>query len=301
MSAAPAPSSVSAPASLRGWRRACAGAVLWALPLLACAHGTIHERLDQLNKALALQPDDAALRCQLAGVYCEHGDWREALAELDRAEALAPGRNAVDLRRGDALLTGGRPAVAKAALDRFLAAHPAHPDALLLRARALGALKQAEPSLADYRAALKATPRPEPDLVQEVADALAAHGHADEAMQVLAAALVRLGPVPSLALRALELETAAGRFDAALTRIDALQKTAPRPEPWMAKRAALLAKAGRVAGARAAWQALVAHLDALPNLERGSPSLRDLADQARQALDALPPLSAVPNPPATSS
>ena len=55
----------------------------------------------------------------------------------------------------------------------------------------------------------------------------------------------------------------------------------------MAKRAALLAQAGRRAEARAAWQALIDHLAALPNLERGSHAMSILAEQAREALGPL--------------
>jgi hypothetical protein len=85
----------------------------------------------------------------------------------------------------------------------------------------------------------------------------------------------------------MELEIITGDFDSALKRVDQLQKFAPRPEPWMAKRASLLAQAGRIADSRAAWQSLLAHLSALPNLERGSKPMKLLAEQAHQALAAL--------------
>src|SRR6185295_16944792 len=99
---------------------------------------------------------------------------------------------------------------------------------------ALAALGQTEASLADYRAALLTAGPPEPDLVRETADELAALGRPDEAVEVLANGIEKLGPIPSLTLRAMDLEMATGRFDAALVRVDAMQKTAPRPEPWMA-------------------------------------------------------------------
>jgi tetratricopeptide (TPR) repeat protein len=255
-------------------------------PALALAHGTFHDRLAALKARLALTPDDAGIHFNLAELYCEHEEPTPALAALERAEALAPGKLPVEYLRGMCLRLAGRPAEALAALDRFVAAHPENSPARLQRARVHAALDNIPASLEDYRAALRLSARPEPDLVQETADALAAHGSRDEAVQVLDAGLARLGPVPSLTLRALDLETATGRFDAALTRVDALQKTAPRPEPWMAKRAALLAQAGRTGEARAAWTALRDHLAALPNLERGSHSMSLLAGQANRALAA---------------
>jgi hypothetical protein len=71
-----------------------------------------------------------------------------------------------------------------------------------------------------------------------------------------------------------------------------MRQSAPRPEPWMARRASILAQAGRIEESRAAWQALVDHLSALPNLERGSHAMSTLMEQAKQALAALA------NPPA---
>ena len=119
-----------------------------------------------------------------------------------------------------------------------------------------------------------------------------AAGLAGEAVQVLAAGIEKLGPIPSLALRAMEVEIATKNFDAALTRVEALRKSAPRPEPWMARRASVLAQAGRIEDSRAAWQALVEHLAALPNLERGSHAMSKLAEDARQALASLASLTA---------
>jgi hypothetical protein len=84
----------------------------------------------------------------------------------------------------------------------------------------------------------------------------------------------------------MDLQLAAKDYDGALSRIDTMQKSAPRPEPWMAKRAELLADAGRVEESRAAWQALLTHLSTLPNLERGSHSMSILSEKAHLALAA---------------
>ena len=80
--------------------------------------------------------------------------------------------------------------------------------------------------------------------MQEVAGALASHGYEKEAAGVLDTGIEKLGKIPSLVLRALDLEIAAKDFDAALRRIEHTRERAPRPEPWMARRAAVLA-AGR--------------------------------------------------------
>lgn len=254
---------------------------------MALAHGDLVERMAGLHVKLEIQPDDAALRFELAGVYCLHGDWDLALAELERVDRLAPEKYPTDLVRGEAQLATRVPEAAKVALDRFLAAHPHQVKALTLRARALEVLAQPEASLTDYRTAWQVQARPEPDFVQEFSNALAAHGHAQEALEVLTVGIEKVGPVPGLVQLALQREIAAGRFDAALARIDTLQKSAPRVELWMAKRASVLEQAGRRAEAQSAWQALLDHLAALPNLERGSHAMSVLAEQARRQRAAL--------------
>ncbi len=263
------------------------GLMLAVFAGMAFGHGGFDERLAQLAAELEKTPTDARLHFELADVNCQHGDWQISLLNLDRVDQLAPGRYLTDLLRGEAWLAGHQPAKAKQAFDTLLVAHPECGRAWLLRARATRQLGDARGSLADYREALRRTAVWEPDLVRETADALAGDGRTKEAAQILAVGISRLGDVPSLVRRSLELELATKDYDAALRRVEDAQRTAPRPEPWMARRASVLAQAGRIKESRAAWQALVDHLAALPNLERGSHAMSQLAETARQALDAL--------------
>jgi predicted Zn-dependent protease len=263
--------------------------VLWLAPVELRGHGAFHDRMRELVAALDQTPHEARLHFELADVFCRHGDWQFALASADTADELSPGRYPTDLLRGEALLGASRPGKAKAALDRFVAAHPQHARALLLRARAVASTDGTSAALPDFRAAVAAREQREPDHAREAAAALAASGHADEAVQVLAAALAEFGPDPALLLAALELETATQRWPAALERIAALQAGAPRPEPWMVRRAQLLTQAGRHTEARTAWNAFLQHLDTLPTLERGATTFALFATQARTALASLPP------------
>lgn len=286
--------SVIAPLRKRG---PVLGAVLAMLAATAFGHGGFHERLAQLSAELEKSPLDARLYFELADVHSQHGDWQEALRNLERVEELAPGKYLANLLRGQAWLAAGQPAHARKALDALLAAHPECGRGWLLRARARRWLGDPAGSLADYREALRRTAAWEPDLLQETADALAGQGHIREAAQVLAAGISKLGNVPSLILRSLDLELALKDYDAALRRVEAMRQTAPRPEPWMARRASVLAQAGRIEESRGAWQALVDHLTTLPNLERGSHAMSKLMEEARHALASLASLA----PPATSS
>jgi tetratricopeptide (TPR) repeat protein len=262
----------------------------------AFGHGGYHERLAYLNGEVKKNPSDPRLHFELGDLYGQHGDLQLALDHLDRVDALAPGKFLTDLQRGQALLVAGQPAKAKRALDGQIASHPGCASAHLLRARASQRIGEGAASLADYREAWRSTPSPEPDLVQEVADALVAQGCQEEASQVLAKGIEKLGNPPSLVLRAMELEIATKNFDAALSRVEAMRQSAPRPEPWMARRASVLAQAGRIEESRVEWKALVEHLAALPKLERGSHAMSKLMEEARQAIASLASLSASTQP-----
>lgn len=273
-------------------------AVAW-MPTLAMGHGAFHDVVAELTVALKKDPNDPALHFKLAAAYCDHGDWQVALDYLEKVEQLAPEKFPTDLVRGQSLLTGERAAEAKAALDRFLSIQPENAPALMLRARAQQRLGATEAALADFREAFRRSATPEADHVQEFINALVAKGLRDEASQTLAEAIAKLGPVPSLLLKALELDLAAGCFDEALSHIDTLQQSAARPEPWMERRAAVLEQAGRSDEARSAWQTLLAHIAGLPAIERGSYGMRLLAEKAQRALGIIAAPAPVSAPPAT--
>jgi predicted Zn-dependent protease len=187
------------------WLPALVGLSLLLQTVAVLGHEGLHELIDAQKKKVEQAPSDPALRLELASLYGSHGELKLALKNLDRVDALAPGKFQTDLLRSQAFLVVGDFAKAKEALDRLLASHPENPLAWLLRARAERHLGEDKASLADFREALKRTPSPDPDLIQEVADALATRGFQDEAAQVLAAGIEKLGSIPSLVLRALPL------------------------------------------------------------------------------------------------
>jgi tetratricopeptide (TPR) repeat protein len=271
-------------------------------PLLqrpADAHGSHDELVGELLEELQLKPNDPSLLLRLASANCEHGDWETALSYLDMVERLAPGQFRTEVVRGQSLFTAGKYRQAIKSLDGALVKEPHNPRAHLFRARSHAALEQVEPSLTDYRTLSAETTLPEPAIVLETANALARWKRVPEAIDLLADGLAKIGPEPSLVLRAMELELSLGQYDSALTRVEAMQRSAPRPETWMVQRALLLEQAGRADAARQAWTTLLAHLAKLPSLERGSPEMDLLARQARRSLGAAAIPAPVFAPPAT--
>ena len=85
----------------------------------------------------------------------------------------------------------------------------------------------------------------------------------------------------------MRIETGLGNYDGALRRIGDAMQTAKVKEPLMARRAGLLAQAGRISESIAAWRELQARVAAMPEAERGSHAMSSLAVRTRQALAAL--------------
>lgn len=261
----------------------------------AHGHGAYHDVVERIEVELKKTPDDAALRYELAEAHAEHEDWQECIEEISRLEGFAPGVHPTGYLRGLALFIGGKNDEAYNVLGDYLTTHPDHVEALATRGRVLAKMDRPAEAVADLQAAVKATPSPSGELVMELALAYQKIGKPEEASKVLDEALKTSRDAPLLLECAMEIETAAGMSDSALGRIDGLQKNAPRPEPWMAKRAELLAKAGRADEARAAWTALRDRLISLPSLQRGTSQNSQLLTQARQALgEAAPAPVAIP-------
>ncbi len=265
---------------------------------LLMGHGAYHDVVAQLRVEIASHPESAEPRFRLACAHQQHGEWAAALTELELVDRLAPGQHPTGWVRGQALATAGHWQAAKGELDAFLARFPRHEGALAQRGRVLFHLGAHVEALKDYQAALEFSAQPSPELCLEaVAAAQQLHG-VRFAAEMLSQLLQRSERAdPGLWERALQLDLESGRLAQALLRVEQLQAIAPRPEPWMAKRAVILHQAGRVREAQQAWQALHEHLNRLPSLERGMPLLLPLMAQSRAAL-GLPTPAVVAAPPA---
>lgn len=244
-------------------------------------HGAHDELVGECLEKLEKSPNDPTIRHQLAMAYVHHGDWELALIELDKLDDSATD---IRLTRAQALMLGGRHEQARVLLDAILEKSPENSQALLERARVFASLKEPAESLADYRLAMNLTASPDPEFCLEMAEILTSENQINEALTVIQKGLTAGGEVPTLLQRAMEMEISAGNYDAALAHMAVLERQAPRPEAWMARRAELLAKAGRTDAARAAWTSLKQHIAALPNLQRGTPELLALTAKADAAL-----------------
>lgn len=258
-------------------------------------HGAYHDVVAALNAEIALDPKKVELRFRLATAHVEHGEWQACLDEVSKIEALAPGLHPTGSLSGRALAGLERFEEAVPLLDAHLAAHPGDPVAHVARARVRLKQGRFEPGIEDYRAALRSPAKA--DLYVETCEALRRNGNTREALAVAREGVARCDADPAILVCAVECADELGEVDAAITYLDRLRQVWPRPEPWMQRKAELLANAGRTGESAAAWRALHDHLIALPNLERSQPFLAETLASCRRALGIEAP-SAVVAPPA---
>lgn len=245
----------------------------------------------KVDARLAEKPEDGGLWFQRAVLQFEHEDYPAAAVDFAKAEKFAPGKFTVLWWQGRILEAEGKYAGAKVELDRCLGQAPDHWGALASRGRVHHKLGLNQEALADFRSALEKCSDPGLDLYSEVAAVLATNGCIDEAVTTLEGGLEKKGPIPSLQLQLLKIEVDAERYDKALVRLSAYERSAPRKEPWMERRAIILAQAGSVAESQGAWRALVHHLKRLPPVERDSHAMVLLAERSRLALASSPVLT----------
>lgn len=256
----------------------------------ADAHDSSDAAIARLTNDLSRNPGDARLYVERAGLHLEHGDWKSCLADLDLAGRHAHSDLALDRMRGRALALGGQLKEAIRLLDCHLASHPSDASAWMERGRVHEAMGELQTAAEDRLRALDLTPRPEPDAIIGCADLLVKLGRDDEALKRLDQAPL----LPVLVDRAVRIELARSRHDAALRRIDALIAVTKVPEPLLAVRASVLARAGRTADAIAGWKALSQRIGNLPPGIRSSQSMQSLASQCDQALESLQQTSGNP-------
>jgi len=229
---------------------------------LASAHDGLAERIAALSAQITQSPSSPSLLVKRAELYRENRQWSEALADLDRAERIDSTIAIVNLVRAHVHLERKNWPAAADAATRFISRQPDHADARVVRARAYVQLGRRQEAAADFTSALAV--RPKPDLYIERAKALEGSGRdaLGQALRSLDEGLARLGPIVTLELEAIDLELRLNRYDAALARLDGITARAPRKDTWLARRGAMLERAGRPEEARAAYRAA---LDFLSN------------------------------------
>jgi tetratricopeptide (TPR) repeat protein len=255
----------------------------------AFGHGDLHLQIVEITKEIEKSPRSTELYMRRGELHRAHLDWDAAQADYDYAFSLDPKLPMIDLARGRLFLEANWPLSCKTAVDRFLAKNPDNYEGLTIRARALVKLNRRLEAAQDYTKAIVKAPEGRPELFLERAQALATEGkeHVDEALKGLEEGIQKMGPLVTLNLYAMDLETENARYDAALKRLDDVMAKAPRKETWLERRGNILRQAGKPAEAREAYRAALEAMKTLPATRRNVPAMLDLEKRLRANIDSL--------------
>lgn len=259
--------------------------LLTLLPSFARAHEGLHDQIVAVTAKIRRDPKNASLYLQRGELHRLHRDWARATADYDRAARLQPGLIIVDLARGKMLFETRKLQQAKLVLDRFLRRQPDHVEGFVTRARVLAKMGARVQAAQDFTQALTLAPAPEPELYLERAQVLAEdEQHIEDALRGLDEGIHRLGPIVTLQLLAIDLESRCKNYDAALARLDLIAAQSERKEMWLVRRAEILRNAGRIEEARATFKAALLAIESLPPDRRQNRAVSALELRARSGL-----------------
>lgn len=273
---------------MTGWLHGMVGAsvlLTWATVPPARGHGELHDRIAELGVQISQHPGEATLHFRRAEMRRLHQEWNEAEEDYRQAAELNPGLSAVRLGRATMMLDCGHAAEAEKLASDYLIEVPGQADGLRLRARARASLGRVADAVRDYDSALAVSAVVTPDMYLERAGILvqAVPPRRDEAVRGLEEGIKRLGPLLTLHEKAVELESADGRTDAALARIETVLIAQPGHLEWLARKWRLLVSSGCTADADSAKTAALAALQALPPRRRLLPAMAELERELRAA------------------
>lgn len=120
--------------------------------------GDREHAMTDVQRALAIDPNDAQARTTRGTLYYLAGDYRPALADLDLAVRLRPGSASAVGNRGAVLLALERPDAAILDFSRAIELNPSFTEAYLNRALAYGVKRQFARAIPDLDVAIRYQP-----------------------------------------------------------------------------------------------------------------------------------------------
>jgi tetratricopeptide (TPR) repeat protein len=285
--------------------------LLGLTPHLCWSHPGIAEAEDIVAHDLEKSPRDPALYLQRAMLEGERGDWDAAAASYTTAAELGADRNITDIALATVFLEAGLQKTALARVNIALDRNADNAVAVFARARIHAHGSEHAAAAADYSRAVALLEHPEPGLVLEAmnaqmfaaqpdavvseggmaADSGASNADSDllgaqqitSALAIADVAIAKLGVVPTIQARAIELETELERYALAIARVDTMLAQAPRHEVWIAQRGDLLMAYGKPEEAVQSYTRALTLIDARP-AGRRSPKLSSLEAELQQKL-----------------
>jgi tetratricopeptide (TPR) repeat protein len=246
---------------------------------VALAHGDVHERIHDLDDAIAHHPNDAALFIKRGQLFLDEGHADEARDDFSKARKLAPQRiealyhlaqAQLMLKQPDAALDSAREFLRQATNDA------ARARGLVLTGDILSASGKSLAAAEAYLSAIKLSKEIKPDHVLYAADAFHTAGKTNQAIEVLNDGIARLGPLHALNDRALEVEMEQERYEPALRRVDRMLAARQRVPFLLYKKGLILKKLSRDGESRQTFAAALKEIDGLSRSRKQTPAFENL-------------------------
>ncbi|NNE08721.1 MAG: tetratricopeptide repeat protein [Gemmatimonadetes bacterium] len=227
---------------------------------LAWGHGQIDVLIADATEALRTRPHDTKILWKRAELYRAHEEWDAAMADFAQIRALAPDDAWLDLAEAEVHFGRGDTEAARAQVARFLRAAPDSDRGYELLARIETASGDPAAAAEAYRGAQGRHASPPPSYYLYEADAHEAAGDPREALAALDRGVERLGELPTLVFRAIDIARRSGRHDEALARAALLPRAFSESPAGLALTGDLYRDLNRV------FEAAAYHTDALERL-----------------------------------
>ena len=212
-------------------------------PVTSSAHEGLQHDIERETRSLAEDPSDVEARLRRARYYRLDGQPEMALADLQQAARLAPDDARLHFERGFTLAALGRNTDAESELSAFIAQTGGSAAAHAERARIRTLTGRPDPAIADLEVAI--TLDPSLDLYLERGRLLESRARYAEAADGYREGLTRFGDSPLLRRVLVDALIVLGRYDDALTEIDAALARGLLEAQWLLKRAEVLEHLGR--------------------------------------------------------
>jgi tetratricopeptide (TPR) repeat protein len=236
-------------------RKGGSGAALYTLAICRAVAGDAAAAAELLRKAADTGVESAALRLALGTVLAEAGQYEEALRQLRAAAAIDPESAFAHAAMAEVELLLGQPDRARESAQEALSLDADLPLARCAVGRALYQLGDAPGAAREFGKALESDPA-NPDLLYNLAAALAAAGRNDQIIREIAPAAQDVQD-PQIARIVGEAFEAAGQKDRAREFLTRTAELLPESEEARLRVARSLREEGRLEEARAAVEELV--------------------------------------------
>jgi len=236
-------------------RKGGSGAALYTLAICRAVAGDAAAAAELLRKAADTGVESAALRLALGTVLAEASQYEEALRQLRAAAAIDPESAFAHAAMAEVELLLGQPDRARESAQEALSLDADLPLARCAVGRALYQLGDAPGAAREFGKALESDPA-NPDLLYNLAAALAAAGRNDQIIREIAPA-AQDAQDPQIARIVGEAFEAAGQKDRAREFLTRTAELLPESEEARLRVARSLREEGRLEEARAAVEELV--------------------------------------------